>query len=66
MRDGMHCVPAEAVGLFFLLVVLSFTLFMLLSRDLIRAIARRWESRPTWTEKDEAELRNLMRSEPLE
>jgi hypothetical protein len=57
----MHCVPAEAVGLILLLAVLSFTLFMLLSRDAIRAITRRWESRPTWTSKDEAELRDLMR-----
>jgi len=49
-----------------LLVFLSFVLFMLLCRDAIRAIARRWESRPTWTAKDDAELLHLMRSEPLE
>jgi hypothetical protein len=61
MRDGMHCVPAEAVGLFLLLVVLSFTVFMLLTRDAIRAVTRRWESRPIWTVKDDAELRDMIR-----
>jgi hypothetical protein len=44
-----------------LLPFLSFVLFMLLCRDAIRAITRRWDSRPIWTAKDDAELRDLMR-----
>jgi hypothetical protein len=56
-----HCIPVEPLLLVALLVFLSFVLFMLLCRDAIRAIAKRWESRPIWTAKHEIEVRDLMR-----
>ena len=56
-----HCIPVERLLLVALLEFFSFVLFMLLCRDAIRTIARRWESSPAWTAKDDAELRDLMR-----
>jgi hypothetical protein len=44
-----------------LVAVYAFVLVMRLFRYAIHAIAKRWESSPTWTAKDDAELRDLMR-----
>jgi hypothetical protein len=44
-----------------LLIILSFVLFMRNCRNAIRAIARRWESGPIWTVKDDTELRDIIR-----
>jgi hypothetical protein len=44
-----------------LVAVYAFVLVMRLFRYAIRTIAKRLESRPVWTAKDESELRDLMR-----
>jgi hypothetical protein len=44
-----------------LVVVYAFVLVMRLFHYAIRAIAKRLESRPIWTTKDEIEVRDLMR-----
>lgn len=61
--DGMCGEPYLVVpaGLFLLLIALCFTLFMLMGQSAVRIAAGWFESRPTWTESDDAELRKLMR-----
>jgi hypothetical protein len=44
-----------------MLPFLFFILFMLICRSIIDLSVKRWKSRPTWTAKDDAELRDLMR-----
>jgi len=59
-----HCVPAESAALLMLLALLCFILgainFRRAGRS-VRAILRRWELQPIWTENDAAEMRKLMR-----
>ena len=44
-----------------MLPFLFFILFMLICRRIVDLSVKRRKSRPTWTTKDDAELRDLMR-----